>query len=277
MRKAYIGKGDIVQFSIWEIILAVFLTVFIIMPIGIMLVGSILPKEVTSLDKGIIEVILSFSIENYIEIFRQLSVFNTILNSIVVTVVSMFITCLVSFFIADKIIGLNEKYIKVILACLGLLVLFPFALFLGILSPIWESLRFINTNLGVVLFYVVVCMPFCIFVYVKYLAKFPKNILESAMVDGIDGYRLYKLKFSYLKSAKAITMLFCFIVSWNDVLGVRFLNRIEKDFTINQEILRIISLESIDKVHVWAYFSIISAVIILFLILLNNYILQDNV
>lgn len=97
--------------------------------------------------------------------------------------------------------------------------IFPFQMFLIPLYLFLNTVRLYDTRLGLAIVYVGICIPFALFVYRNYAYTIPKELFESAKVDGASSWHSYLRIFLPLsRAAFIVVFIFQFIWTWNDLL-----------------------------------------------------------
>lgn len=97
--------------------------------------------------------------------------------------------------------------------------IFPFQMFLIPLYLFLNTIRLYDTRLGLAIVYVGICIPFALFVYRNYAYTIPKELFESAKVDGASNWHSYLRIFLPLsRAAFIVVFIFQFIWTWNDLL-----------------------------------------------------------
>mgnify|MGYP001354390780 CR=1 FL=1 len=76
-----------------------------------------------------------------------------------------------------------------------------------------------NSLLGISLVYMAVISPFAIFVFTGFMRTLPKDLEESAFIDGCSPFRTYlQIIFPLIKPVTATLIILQFIYIWNDLL-----------------------------------------------------------
>ncbi|ANS75705.1 permease [Paenibacillus yonginensis] len=102
--------------------------------------------------------------------------------------------------------------------------IFPFQIFL---IPVYKGLTATNlydTQLGMILFYTAICVPFCMFVLRNYYLGISKEICESAKIDGCNSFQILGHIFVPMSTAPlAVVFLTQFNWVWNELMfGLTF-------------------------------------------------------
>lgn len=143
----------------------------------------------------------------------------------------------------------------------GTLMLIP----LYIIVVQWLGLG--STFTGLVLVYCTIAIPFCVWMMKGYFDTIPKELEESALIDGASQATIFlRIVLPLAKPAVAVTALFSFMTGWNEfIIAATFMNR-EDMYTGPVGLRFFVGGFS----HQWGYFaagSIIAAipVVVLFL------------
>ncbi len=135
-----------------------------------------------------------FTFSNYIKAWEVGAFGHKFINSAIITipavVLALFLSCMVAFVIARFSWKFNTVMLALFLAGNLLppqaLLIPVFKMFQKIEVPFWlsESGTLLNTHLALVLVNVAFQIGFCTFVLSNFMKALPKEIYESAMVDG---------------------------------------------------------------------------------------------
>lgn len=97
--------------------------------------------------------------------------------------------------------------------------IFPFQMYLLPLYYLYLNTHLYDTQLGLTLFYIAICIPFCLFLLRNYFTTIPIELVEAARLDGLSNWGLYRRIFVPLSFAPiAALFLFQFTWIWNDLL-----------------------------------------------------------
>jgi multiple sugar transport system permease protein len=104
--------------------------------------------------------------------------------------------------------------------------IFPFQMYLLPLYHMYITLvppvinrNLYDTQLGLYLFYIAICIPFCLFVLRNYFTTIPVEIAEAGRLDGLSNFGVYLRIYMPLSlSPIAALFLFQFTWIWNDLL-----------------------------------------------------------
>lgn len=97
--------------------------------------------------------------------------------------------------------------------------IFPFQMYLIPLFQAYVSVGLYDTQLGMILFYTAIAIPFCLFVMRGFFSTVPWELQEAARLDGCRDFGVYWRIFMPLaRGPIAILFLFQFTWIWNDLI-----------------------------------------------------------
>ncbi len=183
---------------------------------------------------------------------RQLG--NSLLVSILTTVVGITLACTAAYgFARFEFPGRRA----------GLLGFLATQMFPGILTMIplyvlMKQLGLLDSMAGLVLVYSTTTIPFCTWTLKGYFDTLPKEIEESATIDGATRLQIFwKIILPLSAPAIAVTALFSFMTAWNEfVLAYTFLSQ-ETAYTMPVQIRNYVG----DKDVQWALFAAASLIV----------------
>ena len=103
----------------------------------------------------------------------------------------------------------------------GTLMLIP----LYIILVKWLGLG--STRTGLVLVYATISIPFCVWMMKGYFDTIPKDLEESALIDGASTRTIFfRIILPLAKPAVAVTAFFSFMTGWNEfILAATFMDK----------------------------------------------------
>lgn len=82
---------------------------------------------------------------------------------------------------------------------------------------LWSRLGLIDTQLGVIMVYVALNIPFTIWLIDGFFRQIPESLSEAAQVDGCTRWQAFwKIEFPLARSGIAAAGVFAFLTSWNE-------------------------------------------------------------
>ncbi|HWV87306.1 MAG TPA: carbohydrate ABC transporter permease [Capillimicrobium sp.] len=159
------------------------------------------------------------TLENYRAMFDNSSLVDALITTAIIAVGNTALLVLVAAlagyaFAWLKFPGRDALFVVVI----GLLVV-PLQVALIPIFSLYNSTGLFDTELGLILFHVAFGLPFGIFLLRNFFAGIPKDILESARIDGASEARIFfRLILPLGLPAIASLAIFQFLWTWNDLL-----------------------------------------------------------
>lgn len=111
--------------------------------------------------------------------------------------------------------------------------MFPGTLLLLPMYVLLDALGLLNSLVGLVLVYSTTAIPFCVWTLKGYFDALPKELEESARIDGAGPWTIFwRIMLPLARPGIAVTALFAFMTAWNEfVLASTFLTD-ERKFTL---------------------------------------------
>lgn len=177
------------------------------------------PSEMTNSISGILSLPKTWSFSNFAEAMRVTDFWHSLLNSILITVITVVLSILLHSMIGYAV-GRNKKskfynfvYLYIVS---GMFV--PFAILMMPLVKQTAQMG-IDNIVGVIICYVVFYMPMNVLLYSGYLTNIPVALEEAARVDGATTWRTYwKIIFPIMKPMHATVAVLTALGTWNDVM-----------------------------------------------------------
>ena len=178
------------------------------------------PSEMTNSISGILSLPKSWSLDNFAEAMRVTDFWHSLLNSVLVTGVTVVISIVVHSLIGYAI-GRNKaksKFYKFVYLFIVSGMFVPFAILMMPLVKQTAQIGIAN-RFGVIVLYVVFFMPMNILLYSGYLKNIPLALEEAARVDGATTWSTYwNIIFPIMKPMHATVAVLTAMSTWNDVM-----------------------------------------------------------
>lgn len=159
---------------------------------------------------------VSFNLQNYVRVFKNLNIARNLLNSVIVTCGSCILNCIVcsmaAYGFSKKRWPGRDKVFAVYLATL----MVPSQVTLIPVFLIIKELNLMNTHLALML---PILNAFGVFLMRQFMGSVPDDLLEAARIDGCSENRLFiRIVIPLIKPVIVSLTVFTFITSWNDFL-----------------------------------------------------------
>ncbi|MDF4253508.1 MULTISPECIES: carbohydrate ABC transporter permease [unclassified Streptomyces] len=154
-------------------------------------------------------------------------------NSVTVTVLAVGLSLLVALFASFALARMRFKGRKGILLTFMVAQMAPWEVMVIAIYMIVRDAEMLNSLVPLTLFYTVMVLPLTIITLRGYVAAVPKDLEESAMVDGCTRLQAFRrVIFPLLAPGLMATSLFGFITAWNEFPLVLILNKDDEAQTL---------------------------------------------
>lgn len=178
------------------------------------------PSEMTNSISGILSLPKTFSLSNFAEAMRVTDFWHSLLNSVLITAVTVVISIAVHSMIGYAV-GRNKaknKFYNFVYLYIVSGMFVPFAILMMPLVKQTAQMGIANI-VGVIICYVVFYMPMNLLLYSGYLTNIPLALEEAARVDGASTWRTYwSIIFPIMKPMHATVAVLTALGTWNDVM-----------------------------------------------------------
>lgn len=97
--------------------------------------------------------------------------------------------------------------------------MFPFGLLLISIYPMMSSFGLLDTQLGLILSYIVFALPVSTYMLYSYFSQVPDELIDAARADGASDLRIFHTIVLPISIPPVVTVfLYSFMWSWNDLL-----------------------------------------------------------
>ncbi len=161
-----------------------------------------------------------FTTENYEAVLSSEGIGRAFVNSLTVTIPATIIPILIAAFAAYALAWMKLPGRGLIIAVIVGLLVVPLQMSLIPLLKIYNATGFLSkTYLGIWLAHTGFGLPFAIYLLRSYIAGLPKDLIESAQVDGANDFKIFlRIVLPLSFPALASFAIFQFLWVWNDLL-----------------------------------------------------------
>ncbi|SLM17793.1 ABC-type sugar transport system, permease component [uncultured spirochete] len=184
-------------------------------PIGIMILSSFKSTREIFLKPFSLPAVWRW--QNYVSAWQRADFATYFKNSILVTAVSIASIILVSSMAAYVIARFDFKFKRGIYLYLLAGLALPTRLAIIPIFLIMRDLHLLDKLSGLIIVYTAGGIAFSVFLLVNFFKKLPRDIEDSAKIDGAGAFRIYwQIDLPLLKPALVTVAMFNFIDVWND-------------------------------------------------------------
>jgi raffinose/stachyose/melibiose transport system permease protein len=160
---------------------------------------------------------ISPTLDNFTQAWRQGALGGALLDSVLVTTVSVVVVLAVSALAAYPLARATARWSRGMFLLIMLGLLLPFQLAALPLYQTMRDLGLLGTVWALVLFYSGLQVPFTVFLYVGFLRALPRDFEDAALIDGctpLQGFRF--VVFPMLKPVTVTALVLNAVFVWND-------------------------------------------------------------
>ena len=179
---------------------------------------------VSSLKSGsaifLVELIPSkVSLDNYRALFVEQSFARNILNSLIVASIATLVSLVLALLAAYALGRMRFRGRSSVLFAILSISMFPQIAVLSGLFELIRSLGLYNSLIGLIFTYLILTLPFTSWVLTAFMRELPRELEESAAMDGASALRtLTEIFVPLMAPALAAAGLLAFILAWNEFL-----------------------------------------------------------
>lgn len=181
--------------------------------------GEIFSGDVLGLPK-------KFLWSNYAKALSDGNVLTYFVNSVWVTVITILIVLILASMTGYAITRMKWKLSNVTMTVILLGMMVPIHAALLPLFMVLKNLKMLNTYWSLIIPYVAFGIPMAVFILGSFFKGVPREMEESAVIDGCGIYRtFFYIILPLVKPALATVAIFTFLSSWNELMfAVTFIN-----------------------------------------------------
>ncbi len=158
-------------------------------------------------------------ISNYMEALTNGNVAVYFLNSLIVTSITIVVSSILLSTCGYAIVRMKWKLSKLTLTYLLLGMMVPIHATLLPMFIVLRNMKLINSYLALIIPYIAFALPMGIFILSGFLANIPRELEESACIDGCNIYRIFfHIIFPLIRPAMATIAIFTYLSSWNELM-----------------------------------------------------------
>lgn len=207
----------------WLIRLGVFIAMAILVVPGAWVVLTAFRPNIEILARPAVWIPNTLTLNNFLGIFGQLTtqqglpVSQYFINSLVISLTSTVIAIAIGMmggyaFARYRFRGKATLFLGFMLSRTVPGVALSLPLFI-----LWSRLGLIDTQIGLILVYLAVNIPFTIWLTDGFFRQIPVDLSEAAQIDGCTRWQAFwKVEFPLAKSGLASAAIFAFLTSWNE-------------------------------------------------------------
>ena len=163
----------------------------------------------------------------YSQIFSEADFARPLLNSMIIALGTTALTLVLATPASYALARLNIRGRAVVLGFVLLAGFFPIIAMVGPLFLVYRRIALLNSYQGLIIAYLIYTLPLAIWLLTNYFGQIPKELDESALVDGASRLRaLWQIIIPIAAPSIFTAGIISFILAWNDfTLALSFENQ----------------------------------------------------
>lgn len=160
---------------------------------------------------------VDFTVKSYVELFTEYGFMTPVINTVIVTGISIILGCIINSIAAFSFAMFNFKGKNVIFSLVLLSFMIPFEAIALPLYKIADGMNMVDTYQGMIL--PCIASGLVLFLFVQFFRDIPPDLLDAARVDGASLPKIYTRILMPLSKPIFITAgLMIFMDQWNSYL-----------------------------------------------------------
>lgn len=231
-RKKFVNRSKQKKdnFSKINKVFLIIVSIFTVVPLAVVLVNSFRQYQ----EKNILsDFFKSFTLDNYLQAFQKVNYGEQLINSIIITVVSMLLITIIAALAAYPLSRIKTVFSKNIFYFIILGMVVPAQIIIVPLLKVLNVLHISNGRFTAIIPFVASSLPLAIFIYAGFINMIPREYEEAAFVDGANVVRrFFVITLPLLKPATIAVVITQGVTIWNDYFFQMIFAKGSRDYTL---------------------------------------------
>lgn len=159
----------------------------------------------------------TFDLDGYHTVLDGASFDRYFLNSLVVTLASLFLVVLFSTMASHALVEYDFRGNTLLGLYMAIGIMIPIRLGTVSLLKLMVTLNLVNTLWALILVYTAMGIPLGVFLMSQFMRQVPRDLKAAARVDGASEYRVFGLVVPLVRPGMAAVAVFTMLPIWNDL------------------------------------------------------------
>ena len=160
----------------------------------------------------------AFSLVGYTTVLAQGAFGTYFLNSLIVTLVSLFLILFLGAAAAHALAEYRFRGNGLLAIYLIIGIMVPIRLGTVALLQLMVDLSLVNTLLALILVYTAQGLPIAVFIFTEFMRTLSRDVKDSARIDGLSEYRIFlEVVLPLIRPVIATVAVFSIVPIWNDL------------------------------------------------------------
>lgn len=201
--------------TFWKYTLVTAMALLSLIPFYILLYLSLNTPSGTVFDSLVM--IPDFHFSNYVDAWKSSKIGNATMNSGIITIGGVFLIVLTASMAGYTIARYQNKFHAAVFNTLLVCMMIPAIIITVPLYSLMKSIGGINTHWAMILLMASNGLPFSVFLYASFIKGLPREIEESAIIDGCTPFSAFwRVTFHFLKPVTAAVVILQGLAVWNN-------------------------------------------------------------
>lgn len=197
--------------------ICILLFVLYVFPFVLIVINSFKTKQ--EVINNPLSISKTFDFNNFIEAYRTMNYGSAVINSIIVTILSVTVIIIFSSMLAYYLVRFDSKLNKVIFTALVASMIIPFQSLMIPFVTIFGNLGLLNSRGMLIYFYLGFGISMATFMFHGFIKSIPIELEEAAVIDGATRLQVFfKVVLPMLKPTTATIAILDVLWVWNDFL-----------------------------------------------------------
>lgn len=211
------------------------------------------------------------TVKNFINLFAQYKFGRPLINSLFISTSATLLSLAVGLPAAHAIAYYNIRWLQNVSLVVRII---PTIAFLVPVYLMFSKMGLVGTYKGIILTHMLIGVPFVVWVMIPYFQSIPKELLDSALIDGASQFGLFARIMLPLSVPGIVTVtILSFINSWNNFMFGMILGN-NKTRVLPTLIFNFLSHAEINWAGLMAGATLVTLPIILISVVLQKYVVQ---
>lgn len=203
--------------KVWFWVFNIVMLILFVFPLFMILINSF--KSRIEIVRNPITLPSNWSWQNYSEAFTTMNFTTALVNSLIVTVLSVILILVFSSSLAFFLVRWKWKMNNIILMVLIASMIIPFQAIMIPFVSLYGNVGMLNSKWSLIYFYLGFGISLSTFMYHGFVKGIPKEMDEAALIDGAGKVRLFgQIIFPILKPITTTIAILDVLWIWNDFL-----------------------------------------------------------
>jgi len=161
---------------------------------------------------------------NFVKVLTVTSIVRNFFNSLIITAGNLLLLSICSMLVSFVLSRYKFKLGFWIYVLFTAGIFIPGITLMGMIYKLLFQLGLVGSRIGVILLYTASSLPLSVFLLTSYMQTIPREIDESAVIDGCNTWQLFSgMIFPLARNGWVVVLIIGFVTSWNEYIWAMLL------------------------------------------------------